>query len=135
MFDWFSATPLEAYKGKSDYLLVFSSEADIVNIRANLVVLEKLKETSGVIVTAKGDTVDFVSRFFAPQLGIPEDPVTGSAHTTLTPYWSSKLGKKELTALQLSTRKGYLQCKNLGQRIEISGQAKTFSAGRLFLSQ
>jgi predicted PhzF superfamily epimerase YddE/YHI9 len=86
-----------------------------------------------VIITAKAGKVDFVSRFFAPQSGIPEDPVTGSAHTTLTPYWSKKLKKKNLSALQLSERKGYLQCKDLGERIEISGKAKTFFAGTIFL--
>ncbi len=131
----FSATPIEACKGKNDYLLVFPSEEDIANMKVNLSLIEKLKEVRGVIVTAKGDSVDFVSRFFAPRLGIPEDPVTGSAHTLLTPYWFSKLGKQELTAVQLSARKGFLQCKNLGDRIEISGKAKTFLVGRLFLNQ
>jgi len=79
-----------------------------------------------------GDTLDFVSRFFGPQSGVPEDPVTGSAHTTLTPYWSKRLGKKDLTAQQLSARKGYLRCKDAGARIEISGLAKTYLIGRLF---
>ncbi len=72
---WFSSTPIEAYKGKSDYMLVFNSEADIINIKADLFTIEKLRDSRGVIVTAKGDAVDFVSRFFAPQSGIPEDPV------------------------------------------------------------
>jgi PhzF family phenazine biosynthesis protein len=147
MYRWFDKRPEEAYKGKTDYLLVFGSQADIANIQPNMPVLEKLTEARGVIVTAKGadfddsagrganpggDTVDFVSRFFGPQSGVPEDPVTGSAHTTLTPYWSKRLGKKELTAQQLSTRKGYLRCKDAGTRIEISGQAKTYLVGRIF---
>lgn len=131
MYHWFSTKPIEAYQGKTDYLLIFSSEADIANIVANLSLLEQLKEVRGIIVSAKGDTVDFVSRFFAPQSGIPEDMVTGSAHTILTPYWSQKLGKNELVALQLSSRKGYLYCKDEGKRIKISGKAKTFLVGQI----
>jgi PhzF family phenazine biosynthesis protein len=133
MVEWFAAKPLEAFKGKTDYMLVFPSETDITNAIPNLSVISTLKEARGVIITAKAGKVDFVSRFFAPQSGIPEDPVTGSAHTTLTPYWSKKLKKKNLSALQLSERKGYLQCKDLGERIEISGKAKTFFAGTIFL--
>lgn len=134
MFQCFGAIPIEAYRGKTDYMFVFPNESDITNINANLTEIAKYKNIRGIIVTAKGDKVDFVSRFFAPQSGIPEDPVTGSAHTTLTPYWSKKLGKDEMTALQLSPRKGFLKCKNLGERIQISGTAKTFMAGRMFLS-
>lgn len=134
MYDWFSLQPLQAFRGKTDFMLVFESEADIANINANLSVIEQLKEVRGVIVTAKGDEVDFVSRFFAPQSGVPEDPATGSAHTTLTPFWSAKLKKKQLTALQLSNRKGYLKCKDLGSRIEISGTAKTFLVGKILCS-
>jgi PhzF family phenazine biosynthesis protein len=133
MSKWFSAKPLEAFKGKTDYMLVFPSESDILNINANLSLIETLKEARGVIVTAKGSQVDFVSRFFAPQSGIPEDPVTGSAHTTLTPYWAAKLGKKEMSAIQLSPRKGYLRCRDLGERIAISGNAKTFLVGEIFV--
>ena len=131
MYRWFSTKPIEAYRGKTDYLLIFSSEAEIENIVANLPALERLKEVRGVIVSAKGNTVDFVSRFFAPQSGITEDPVTGSAHTTLTQYWSRKLGKEELTAVQLSARKGYLYCKDEGRRIKISGRAKIFLVGQI----
>ena len=85
----------------------------------------------GIITTAKGDESDFVSRFFAPKIGINEDPVTGSAHTTLIPYWSARLGKKQMTAIQLSERRGFLKCKDLGNRVEISGQAITFMAGEI----
>jgi PhzF family phenazine biosynthesis protein len=143
---WFDKRPEEAWRGKTDYMLVFAREADIVNIQPNLDVIATHKEARGVIVTAKGDAtamgasasettgvVDFVSRFFGPQSGVPEDPVTGSAHTTLTPYWSKRLGKKDLTAQQLSARRGYLQCKDAGDRIEISGIAKTYLIGRLML--
>jgi predicted PhzF superfamily epimerase YddE/YHI9 len=133
MCTWFNQRPLEAYKGRADYLLIFPAEVDIANIKANIPVIEKLIEARGVIVSAKGDTADFVSRFFAPQSGIPEDPVTGSAHTTLTPYWSAKLKKKKLVAIQLSPRQGYLKCEDKGERIEISGIAKTFSSGHIFI--
>jgi PhzF family phenazine biosynthesis protein len=133
MFLWFDKRPEEAYKGKTDYMLVFAREADIVNLQPNLSVIGKLTEARGVIATGPGDSdaVDFVSRFFGPQSGVPEDPVTGSAHTTLTPYWSNRLGKKDLTAQQLSARKGFLQCKDAGNRIEISGRAKTFLTGNI----
>ena len=133
MSRWFSKRPEEAYKGKTDYMLVFAQEADITNLQPNLAVIEKLTEARGVIATAPGNSIDFVSRFFGPQSGVPEDPVTGSAHTTLTPYWSKRLGKKNLTAQQLSARKGYLQCKDAGNRIEISGLAKTYLEGKLFV--
>jgi predicted PhzF superfamily epimerase YddE/YHI9 len=85
----------------------------------------------GVIVTAPGNEVDFVSRFFAPQTGINEDPVTGSAHTALTPYWSKILGKKELSARQLSARGGDLICVENGDRVLISGHAITYMIGEI----
>jgi PhzF family phenazine biosynthesis protein len=134
MRQWFSALPVEAYKGRSDYMLVFDGEPAIEGLQADLAAIEKAKEARGVIVTAKGDEVDFVSRFFAPQSGIAEDPVTGSAHTTLTPYWSARLGKKELDALQLSARRGFLHCRDLGDRIAISAAAKTYMEGLLYVS-
>ena len=128
----FDIKPIEALKGKTDYLLVFENENQIKNINPNFEKISKLKGR-GVIVTSKGDNVDFVSRFFAPQSGINEDPVTGSAHTTLTPYWAKKLGKNELTAIQLSERKGYLKCKYLNDRVEISGQGKLYLIGEIYL--
>ena len=85
-------------------------------------ILERL-DGRGIIITANGDNCDFVSRFFAPQSGIPEDPVTGSAHTTLVPYWSKRLGKIKLTAHQISIRGGELLCSNLGERIGIAGKS------------
>ena len=133
MGQWFSAKPIEAYKGRSDYMLVFKSEAEVAGIRPDLTAIGRLTDCRGVIITAKGDSVDFVSRFFAPRIGIPEDQVTGSAHTTLTPYWSAKLKKTELDAIQLSPRKGFLRCKKAGERIEISGPAKTYLIGEIFL--
>lgn len=126
----FDQRPLEAFKGKTDYMLVYEKESDITDIHPQFDAIAAL-EARGVIVTSRGKNVDFVSRFFAPQCGINEDPVTGSAHTTLTPYWSEKLNKTELTALQLSGRVGYLQCRFLGERVEISGQGKLYLVGEI----
>lgn len=127
----FGLEPLETYKGKSDYMLVFENEDQVRNIEFDLAKIRAL-DARGVIVTACGTKSDFVSRFFAPQCGIDEDPVTGSAHTTLTPYWSRVLRKKELTAIQLSARRGFLLCRNKTDRIEISGKAKLYMKGELF---
>jgi len=128
----FSVKPLEAYKGKTDYVLVYEKEDDIKGMKVDLAEISKLR-CRGVIITAKGDQVDFVSRFFAPQSGIPEDPVTGSAHTTLTPYWSLKLAKSKLTAAQLSARGGQLFCENKGERTIISGYAHIYLIGEIFI--
>jgi PhzF family phenazine biosynthesis protein len=130
--DCFDIKPQSAFKGKTDYLLVFDNEDQIRKLIPLFDKISKLK-ARGVIVTAKGDNVDFVSRFFAPQVGVNEDPVTGSAHTTLIPYWAKQLGKNELTATQLSNRKGHLQCKYLNDRVEISGQGKLYLTGEIYL--
>lgn len=114
----------------NDYMVIFDSEKDILDLNPDFQLLSRL-ETRGVIVTAKGTDADFVSRFFAPAVGINEDPVTGSAHTILTPYWADKLNKTELTAHQLSERKGKLICKFLGDRVEISGNAVTYLTGMI----
>jgi PhzF family phenazine biosynthesis protein len=126
----FKEKPVEAYKGKTDFLVVFENEAQIRNMVPDFKAVGKL-DCRGVIVTSRGVESDFVSRFFGPQSGIDEDPVTGSAHTTLTPYWAGVLGKDELTAIQLSERKGYLKCKLLGDRVEISGKAKLYMIGEI----
>ncbi|HEY5746873.1 MAG TPA: PhzF family phenazine biosynthesis protein [Chryseolinea sp.] len=125
-----SILPREAFKGKTDFMLVFDSEEQVRNVRPDFQKIATLPGR-GVIVTAKGDTVDFVSRFFAPQAGVNEDPVTGSAHTTLTPYWAGKLGKTTLTARQLSARQGDLQCRLAGHRVEIGGFAKPYLIGQI----
>ncbi|MCA0133707.1 PhzF family phenazine biosynthesis protein [Winogradskyella alexanderae] len=130
MLDAFDLNPVEAYKGKSDLLLVYEHENDIKNLKPYFDKVGKL-DCRGVIVSARGDTVDFVSRFFTPQCGINEDPVTGSAHTTLTPFWSKKLGKLEMTAIQLSDRRGYLKCKYVKPRVEISGHGKLYMSGTI----
>src|SRR5690606_7286666 len=93
--------PAELFKGKTDYIAIIDSEQQLNNIRVDLNEISKL-DARGLIVTSRGDSTDFVSRFFAPQSGINEDPVTGSAHTSLIPIWSEKLGRKQLTAKQLS---------------------------------
>jgi PhzF family phenazine biosynthesis protein len=128
----FNFIPEEAWKGKTDYLLIFRNEEEIKNLKPNLPEISKWP-VRGVIVSAKGTEVDFVSRFFGPQCGVDEDPVTGSAHTTLTPYWSVRLNKKELKAIQLSARQGQLTCKLEGHRVFISGHAKTYLIGEIGL--
>ncbi len=130
--DCFNIKPQKVLKGKTDYMLIFETENDIKNIQPDFAKIARL-EARGVIVTAKGDKVDFVSRFFAPQCSVNEDPVTGSAHTTLTPYWAKELGKTELSAIQLSERKGHLQCKLLGERVEISGEGRLYLRGHIFI--
>ena len=116
--------PLEVLAA-GDYLAVFESEAAIRAIHPNHAALERL-DLRGVIVTAPGDNTDFVSRFFAPALGVPEDPVTGSAHCILAPYWAGKLGKNTLTARQVSRRGGNLRCEVTGGRVLLYGSAVTF---------
>lgn len=108
-----------------DYLAVFDSEATVRAIAPNPILLGQL-DLRGVIITAPGVDVDFVSRFFAPKLGIPEDPVTGSAHCELAPYWTGKLGKNALSARQVSKRGGNLACELRGDRVVLSGSAVTF---------
>ena len=130
--DCFNVKSRLAFKGKTDYLLVFDNEDEIKKAVPVFDSISKL-EGRGVIITAKGDKVDFVSRFFAPKFGVNEDPVTGSAHTTLIPYWAKQLDKIEMTAIQLSNRKGYLQCKYLNDRVEIGGQGKLYLIGEIFL--
>lgn len=124
--------PQELYKGRSDYLAVFGSEAEVLSLRPVMEPIAKVP-CRGVIVTAPGREVDFVSRFFAPQSGISEDPVTGSAHTTLIPYWSARLARPQLSARQLSQRGGELACRHLGDRVEIGGHAVTYLAGEIFV--
>jgi PhzF family phenazine biosynthesis protein len=122
--------PIEVLKGKTDYMFVYSTQKEIEEIFPDFELIKK-SNVRGVIVTAKGDSVDFVSRFFAPLVGVNEDPVTGSAHTTLIPYWAGVLEKKELTAMQLSKRKGHLNCKLINGRVEISGYAVTYLEGNI----
>lgn len=124
--------PLQTFKGKTDYMAIFASEAEVLALKPHPHILSTL-DCRGIIATAPGTAVDFVSRFFAPQSGIDEDPVTGSAHTTLTPYWSQALKKTELTAIQASKREGHLQCKHLGDRVAISGNAVTYMEAEIMV--
>jgi PhzF family phenazine biosynthesis protein len=119
--------PREVYKSR-DYMAVFEKEEDIKNLSLDMEELKKL-DSFGVIVTAKGNEVDFVSRYFAPKAGVDEDPVTGSAHCTLVPYWKKVLKKNEFKAVQLSDRGGELYCTDLNEKVEISGQAVLYLEG------
>ncbi len=112
------------------YLAVFNSEDEVRNLKPYMTLLKEL-DRMGVVVTAPGDKVDFVSRFFAPAVGIPEDPVTGSAHCTLIPYWAEKLGKTRMMAKQVSCRGGDLICEYKNDRVVIGGQARLFMEGRI----
>ena len=128
----FAHQPIEAYQGKTDYLLIFENENQIVNIKPNFSEIAKIN-ARGIIVSSKSENYDFVSRFFGPNCGVNEDPVTGSAHTTLTPFWAEKLGKTKLTAKQISKRGGVLECELKNDRILISGKCKTYLKGEIFI--
>lgn len=122
--------PVEVWKGKTDYLAVYAAEEDILTIRPRFDLLRNIA-ARGVIVTAPGVEADFVSRFFAPQCGVDEDPVTGSAHTSLTPYWADRTGKTQFSAIQRSRRQGRLSCSLVGDRVHISGQARLYLKGEI----
>ena len=120
-------------RSRFDYLVEVDSEATVRALDPDLGALSRV-EARGVIVTSRADSksaFDFVSRFFAPRSGVPEDPVTGSAHCALTPYWSAKLGKEELRAFQASPRGGELRLRLVGDRVRIGGQAVTVLRGEL----
>lgn len=128
-----SIQPKEVLKSR-DYVLVFESEEDIKNIHINRSIIDQINlDPGGLIITAKGENSDFVSRFFTPQSTHFEDPVTGSAHCSLIPYWAKELNKTNLEAFQLSDRVGHLYCEFHGKRVKISGQAKTYSVGHFWI--
>lgn len=127
--------PKEVLKAR-DFVLVFSSEEEVRSIKIDRAYFDNLQlGTGGVIFTARGTDSDFVSRFFTPGASVFEDPVTGSAHCSLIPYWSKKLGKKQMTAKQVSERGGTLFCEDREDRVLISGKARTYSEGFLYLDQ
>jgi len=132
LLDGVGKEPLEVLCSE-DYVAVFSSENDIIELNPDMAILKKL-DLRGVIVTARGKNVDFVSRFFAPKFGVNEDPVTGSAHCALTPYWANKMNKKNLHAYQVSQRGGELFCKDNGNRVIISGRAIQYMEGSITLN-
>lgn len=126
----FNSTPNNVFRGKTDYMFVFDNEDQIKNMIPNLDEIKKLGGR-GLIITAKGNQVDFVSRCFFPQTGVDEDPVTGSAHTTMIPYWSKIFNKNNLTAKQISKRGGSLICEYKGDRVVIGGEAKLYMIGEI----
>ena len=113
-----------------DLMAVFASEAEVAALAPDMAKVVRL-ETRGVIATAPGESCDFVSRFFAPRAGIPEDPVTGSAHCILTPYWATRLGKTRMSARQISARGGELEVEARGERVRISGRVAPYMEGRI----
>jgi PhzF family phenazine biosynthesis protein len=123
--------PIEIMAAR-DYVLTYKSEAEVRALAPNMEALARI-DRFAFIATARGEDCDFVSRFFAPAKGVPEDPVTGSAHCTLTPYWAAKLGKTTLKARQISKRGGELFCRLAGDRVEMAGSATLFLRGRIIL--
>jgi PhzF family phenazine biosynthesis protein len=126
------AIPSEVHLSR-DILAVYDDEASVRALSPDQAKLLALDEGFGVIVTAKGDTVDFVSRFFVPKGGIAEDPVTGSAHCTLVPFWAERLGRSQLVAHQVSPRGGELHCEHRGDRVIMSGHCVLFLTGSIHL--
>lgn len=126
----FPFKPIEVLYAKDTYLFLFENEKQIREMKPDYNAIANIN-AHAVIVTAKGDEVDFVSRFFAPKIGINEDPVTGFAHTLLTPFWSEKLNKKEMSALQVSPRGGTLFVENMGERVKISGKGVLYLTGEI----
>jgi len=122
--------PPALFQSRSAYVAVYATEADVRDLRPDMEGLARLSKDR-VIVTARGDAVDFVSRFFAPRLGVPEDPVTGSAHCTLAPFWSERLGRTRLAARQVSRRGGDLQCEVHADGVRIAGKAVQYLAGQI----
>ena len=122
--------PIELYRGRDDVLAIVETEDSVRNLDINFELLNKIN-ARGLIVSAEGTKSDFVSRFFAPSAGVNEDPVTGSAHTTLIPYWSNKLGKTSMHAEQLSERGGILYCEDKNDRVLIGGNAIEYLKGEI----
>ncbi len=133
IMDSLSIRPKEILKSR-DYVLVYENEDQINNIKIDKVLFDKINiDPGGVVITSVGNKSDFVSRYFVPQCSFFEDPVTGSTHCSLVPYWSEKIGKNELKSIQLSERGGEMYCVDKGDRVLIKGQAKTYSIGKVFL--
>lgn len=124
--------PQEVFQSR-DILVLFEKEQVVRDLSPDFDLLARIESGFATIVTAPGDEVDFVSRFFAPNAGIPEDPVTGSAHCTLIPFWADRLNKSRLHARQVSKRGGELFCQNLGEQVRISGYVTEYSHGHIFV--
>ncbi|MCW3464131.1 PhzF family phenazine biosynthesis protein [Chitinophaga nivalis] len=126
-------TPTAVFKSR-DYVVLYEHESIIRQLQPNPALIHQLNiDPGGIVVTAPGESVDFVSRFFTPQASIFEDPVTGSAHCSLIPFWSKRLNKTTLTAQQLSARIGELYCTDQGDRVLIGGACKTYLVGKIFV--
>jgi PhzF family phenazine biosynthesis protein len=128
-------TPPAQVLGAAKYLAVFDSAEEVAALKPDFAALAHI-DRDGVIATAPGPAggagaCDFVSRYFAPHAGIPEDPVTGSAHCTLVPYWARRLGKAALSARQISARGGELFCEDRGSRVSLAGEATLYLEGRI----
>jgi PhzF family phenazine biosynthesis protein len=132
IFDGLGITTGQVFTTSLDYMVVLDTQAEIEALQPNFDVLAQTG-SRGVIVTAKGDTFDFVSRCFYPQSGINEDPVTGSAHTIMVPYWAKQLNKNKLQAVQLSARKGHLDCELRNNRVLMTGNAVTYLRGEIII--
>ena len=128
--DILGVTPGGVFRSEEDLMVVVESEKAVLQASPSFAKLEQV-DCRGMIITARGDRSDFVSRFFAPRVGIPEDPVTGSAHCVLIPYWSKVLGKKDLHALQVSRRGGELFCRDAGERVRIADKAALYLEGTI----
>ena len=131
LVDALGAAPQTILKSR-DYFAVYESEADILALNPDFRAIAAI-DVHAVIVTAPGNTSDFVSRFFAPAVGIDEDPVTGSAHSTLTPYWAERLGKSTLFARQVSRRGGEVYCELAGDRVKLGGDAVLYLKGEIYV--
>lgn len=135
LFEAIGGRPKEVFKAR-DYFLVYENEQQVLDLKPDFSALQKIGSTldidaHGVIVTAQGDSSDFVSRFFAPEVGVMEDPVTGSSHCNLIPFWAERLGKNELFAKQISARGGELFCELKGDRVKIGGNAVLYLKGEI----
>lgn len=131
LFEAIGREPKEVLRSR-DYMLIYETEDEIRNISPDFSALGRIK-THAVIVTAPGSDSDFVSRFFAPEAGINEDPVTGSSHCNLIPYWAERLGKTQMFARQLSSRGGEIWCELAGDRVKIAGQAVLYLKGEIYV--
>jgi len=132
VFNSVGISPIDIYEGRDDLLAIFENKSDIENLNLNVEAIKRI-DKRGLIVTAPGDDSDFVSRCFFPSTGVIEDPVTGSAHTSLIPYWSKKLKKDKLIAKQLSQRGGVLFCEYKNERVLIGGNSVLYMKGEIFI--
>jgi PhzF family phenazine biosynthesis protein len=130
--DALGVTPQETLGSAEDLLVVLDTDLTVREVQPDFLALARI-ECRGIIITARGERCDFVSRFFAPRLGVQEDPVTGSSHSVLAPYWAGRLGKDDLHAFQVSKRGGELFCTHAGERVKISGQAALYMEGMIIV--